>query len=311
MRQAVQSHFQSISHLRVVEAEKPSPKPGEILVKVEATGVNPVDWKLAEGYMNGAINISMPYVPGCDISGTVEQLGEGVTHFRTGDAIYGYPSLLRGGGYAEYIIMLENEMAIAPRGIPLREAAAYPVASCTAYEGLFVYGKLARGMRLLVLGGAGGVGSAAVQLAKRAGAEVFATGSAAKKDYLEGLGAIAIDYGAGPVGQFIRDVDFIFDTIGGVTALGAIPTLKRGGQYISPVFPLPPSEALDAVGATGLGYGILPNRERLEQVRPIIEAGDLRISVEREFPLSEVLAALEQSKMGRTKGKLLVVPALG
>ncbi|MDX2269182.1 MAG: NADP-dependent oxidoreductase [Bryobacter sp.] len=310
MRRMIQEKYQPIGEMRLEEAEAPILGSGELLVRVEAAGVNPVDWKLVEGYLRGAIEIPFPYVPGCDVAGTVEAVGEGVTEFAVGDAVFGYPSLQRGGGYAEKVKLLENECARAPQGISLKEAAAYPVATITAFEGLFVYGKLAAGMRLLVLGGAGGVGSAAVQMAKASGAEVYATASRRNAEYVESLGAQAIDYGAGAIADFVQGVDFIFDTVGGEAALAAIPALRQGGQYVTPVFPLPPSEVLEAKDATGYAYGILPSRERLEQVRPWIEGGALRMAIAAEYGLGQVVAALEASKTGRTRGKLLVVPAL-
>lgn len=310
MRKIVQDRYQGLQHLRLEQGQDPEVKADEILVRVEAAAVNPVDWKLVEGYLRGAIEIPFPYVPGCDVAGTVEAVGEGVTEFAVGDEVFGYPSLQRGGGYAEKVKLLENECARAPRGVSLKEAAAYPVAAITAFEGLFVYGRLAAGMRLLVLGGAGGVGSAAVQMGKASGAEVYATASHRNAEYIEGLGARAIDYAAGAIEEQVQGVDFIFDAVGGEAALAAIPALRQGGQYVTPVFPLPPSEVLAEKDTTGYAYGILPSRERLEQVRPWIEGGALRMAIAAEYGLNEVVAALEASKTGRTRGKLLVVPAL-
>ncbi len=295
--------------MRVLEVEDPRPGPGEIVVRVEATGVNPVDWKLAEGFLQGAIPIPLPYTPGCDIAGEIVEVGEGVTEWRPGDLVFGYPSLVRGGGYAEFVRMLPSEVAAAPHGISLRAAAAYPVAAITAYEGLFVHGQLAAGMRLLVVGGAGGVGSAAVQLAKASGAEVYATASARNLDYLRELGARPVDYGSGPVAGQVPEMDFVFDAVGGEAGREALATLKSGGQFVSPVYPLPPAEEVAARGARAAAYGILPSRERLETVRPWIESGALRLLVAAEYTLDAVVEALEASKSGRTRGKLLVVPS--
>jgi NADPH:quinone reductase-like Zn-dependent oxidoreductase len=315
MRQAVQVQYQSITAIRVVETEMPRAGADELVVRVEGAGVNPVDWKLAEGYLRGAVPIELPYTPGCDVAGEIVEVGSGVAEWAVGDLVFGYPSLVRGGGYAEYVKMLPGEIARAPKGIPLAESAAYPVAAITAYEGLLVHGKLEAGMRLLVLGGAGGVGSAAVQLARAAGVEVYATASARNAEYLAGLGAKALDYGAGPLseqlGEQVGGVDFIFDTVGGQAAVEALAALKQGGQFVSPVFPLPGEELLAARGARAASYGIQPSRERLETILPYIESGQLRIPVAAEFGLSNVVAALEASKTGRTRGKLLVRPALG
>lgn len=305
MRRAAIAEFGTLQGLRIEEVSRPSAGAGEILVRVEAAGVNPVDWKLIQGYLRGAVNIDLPYTPGVDLSGVVEEVGEGVTAFAPGDAVFGYPNLLRGGAYAEYAILLEDELAPAPRGLPLREAAGYPVAAITAYEGLFVHGSLTAGDRLLVIGGAGGVGSLAVQMGKIHGAEVWATTSAKNVDWLEGLGAKALDY-AMPLAEQVKDVDFIFDCVGGQAGLDALETLKRGGRFVTPVYPLPDAALLAAREAKAATYGILPSRARLEAVRPWIEDGQMRMHIAGEFGLNEVVRALELSASGRTRGKLLV-----
>ncbi len=296
--------------MRLEEVPVPVPEAGEILVRIEAVGVNPVDWKIVEGYLRSALPISMPYTPGCDLSGTVEALGPGVNGFRAGDSVFGYPSLLRGGGYADYALLLETELAPAPLSISLRQAAALPVAAITAYDGLFVHGQLEAGMRALILGGAGGVGTAAIQLAKWKGAEVFATASARNQDYLRELGASPIDYSANTLESMAGAFDLVFDTVGGPAGVEAVAALKDGGQFITPVFPLPDASLLAAKRLKSAVYGILPTAGRLREIAALVDRGALRMHIEKEYPLSEIAAALSASKSGRTRGKLLVVPSL-
>jgi NADPH:quinone reductase-like Zn-dependent oxidoreductase len=292
----------------VEEVDKPGVGPGEVLVKVAAAAVNPVDWKLREGYLRQQLQLGFPFTLGCDLSGVVAEVGEGVVDWRIGDAVYGYPHLLRCGAFAEYACMLEGELAPAPIGLDLAEAAALPVASITAWDGLFTHGALQPGERVLVLGGAGGVGSAAVQMAVAAGAEVWATTSRRNFDFVGALGARPIDYQNQKVADIVAPVDLLFDSVGIEAGMAAIDSLKPGGRYVTSVYGLPPAEILRERHLKTAVYGIQPSGERLRTINAIVERGALRLSVEREFPLREARAALEASQAGRTRGKLLLRP---
>jgi NADPH:quinone reductase-like Zn-dependent oxidoreductase len=307
-RRARLQNFGPLTGIALEEAELPSPGAGEVLIRVAAAGVNPVDWKLVQGYLRGAVDIPLPYTPGCDVSGEIIALGSGLHDFSVGDKVYGYPSLMRGGAYGEYAILAADECAHAPATVPLSEAAAYPVAAITAHEGLFQHGRLQAGERLLVLGGAGGVGSAAVQMGLLHGAEVFATSSTRNLEMVAGLGAKALDYGKPLAGQ-VADADLVFDSVGGQAGVDALAVIKRGGRFVTPVYPLPEASLLEALGLEASTYGILPNRKRLEAIRPWIESGKLRMHIDGVFSLSEVVQALERSAQGRTRGKLLVAMA--
>jgi NADPH2:quinone reductase len=213
--------------------------------------------------------------------------------------------LLRGGAYAEYALLQEAEFAAAPANLSLREAAAYPVAAVTAYEGLFEVSRMQAGERLLILGGAGAIGSLAVQMGLIAGAEVLATTSPRNLDHVASLGAKAIDY-TRPLAEQVRDVDLILDTIGDPARAEALPTLKRGGRIVTPVWPAPDAALLASLGISGMAYGIVPNRAHLETIRPWIESGKLRMNIEKDYALDELIAALEHSASGRTRGKILI-----
>lgn len=292
----------------VEEVETPQAGAGQVLVKVEAAGVNPVDWKLREGYMKRQLPLSFPFTLGCDLSGVVVEVGEGVKKWKAGDAVYGYPDLMRSGAYAEYALMLEGELAPTPAGVSLAEAAGMPVASITAWEGLFTHGRLKAGERVLILGGAGGVGSAAVQLARAVGADVFATSSARNLEFIAELGATPIDYGHGSTADFVRDVDLLLDCVGLQAGMAAIDSLKRGARYVTSVYQLPPETELRERTIQGAVYGIQPTGERLRQLNEYVERGQLKLPVEREYPLEHTRAALEANQTGRTRGKLLIRP---
>lgn len=294
----------------VEEVEVPVPGRGEVLVRIEASGVNPVDWKIREGYMSKVLPLEFPYTFGCEIAGVVEAAGEGVERFRNGDSVFGYPNLVRAGAFAEHIVMLETELAATPKSIPLAEAAALPVAVITAYDGLFTHGKLQAGQTVLILGGSGGVGSAAVQLARWKGARVYATASERNQEWLRSMGATAIDYGSQHTFDVVEDVDLIFDTVGVESAAAALPSLKIGGKFVSSVYALPPRELLDEREANAMVYGIFPSGERLAEVAALVDAGGVRIAIDQVFALEDVAAALDASKSGRTRGKLLVRPGI-
>lgn len=294
-----------LSTLEMESSELPTPGAGEVLVRVEAAAVNPVDWKLIQGQLRFALPVPLPYTPGCDVAGRIVALGAGVEGFAVGDAVYGYPSLFRGGAFGEYVVLAEEEFAAAPAGLPLREAAAYPVAAVTAYVGLFEAAQVQAGERLLVLGGAGGVGSMAAQMGLRQGAEVYATTSPRNLDLVAATGARAVDY-TRPLQEQVPEVDFVFDAVGGPARVEALARLKRGGRIQSPVWPAPERSELEARGLEGGSYGIVPNRRYLETVRPWIEQGQVRMHIEEVYGLNDVVQALERNAQGRTRGKILL-----
>jgi NADPH:quinone reductase-like Zn-dependent oxidoreductase len=301
-------NYGPITDLKIEEVPSPTPALSELLVQVAAAGVNPVDWKIASGGLRHTLPLTMPYTLGCDFAGTVIAVGEGAAGYSIGDRVFGYPSLMRSGAFAQNILTLPGEIALVPEAISLEDAAAIPVASITAYDGLLVHGKLTAGMKVLILGGSGGVGSAAVQIAKHYGAKVFATTSARNKSYVESLGATAIDYNSGSTADTAQDVDLILDCVGPEAGAATLPSLIMGGTYITTVYGLPAEANLAARNATPIQYGILPSSEKLALIAEIAAAGHLTMHIDRRFPLSQTQAALELSQAGRTRGKLLIIP---
>src|SRR5688572_26361405 len=213
MRAVRVDEFGDRSVLKIVTIDRPTPGEGELLVRVHAAAVNPVDWKMRQG--GGRMGMKTPFTPGFDVSGVVESVGAGVTKFKAGDAIFAMLDLRRGGGYAEYAIVKESEAAMKPAKVSHVEAAAVPLAALTAWQALFDTAKLEKGQTVLIHAGAGGVGSAAIQLAKWKGARVIATASKENQEFLRKLGADeTIDYRAEKFEDRAKDVDVVLDPVG-------------------------------------------------------------------------------------------------
>ncbi|WP_031501007.1 NADP-dependent oxidoreductase [Bryobacter aggregatus] len=300
--------YGGIDAVRIDEIDVPTPGTGELLIKVTAAAVNPVDWKIREGFMRDVLPIEFPHTLGCDISGTVEALGPGTSQFEVGDPVFGYPNLLRCGAFAEYVLVYEAEMAHAPKSIPLADTAGLPVASITAWDGLFTHGKLQAGEKVLILGGSGGVGSLAIQLALWKGARVFATASARNQDLIRDLGAVPIDYHTQATTSVVQNVDLIFDCVGPESGIAALPSLRQGGTYVSSVYALPAPPCFAPYEARSAIYGIQPSGERIREIAKLVDLGVLRILIDTTFALHEVPQALAASQSGRTRGKLLIRP---
>jgi NADPH:quinone reductase-like Zn-dependent oxidoreductase len=287
---AVRIHgYGDVETLKYEDVALPEPGAAEVRLRVHAAAVNPVDWKIREGYLAAMLPHQMPLTLGWDVSGVVDQLGADVTHLSVGDAVYSRPDIARDGSYAEYMVVLASEVAAKPASLSHNDAAAVPLAGLTAWQGLFDHGQLKAGERVLVHAGAGGVGSFAIQFAKSAGAHVIATASAANE-------------------ALVRDL--VLDTIGGETQVRSIGLLKSGGRLIS-VVGNPDADALAAVGATGNVFMVQPSSENLGAIAKLIDAGTVRVLIDSVFPLSDVRGAHLKSQTGRSKGKIVieVVPA--
>lgn len=285
----------------------PTPRPaaGELLVRVHYAGINPVDWKLQE---RGALPAGA--VPGGDFSGVVVGSGGGVEGVACGQAVAGIADPRgRGGSYAEYVVVRAADVVPAPPAYTMREAAAYPTAAIAAWRYLIVAARLQPGERVLVHGGAGGVGSMLVQMAKARGAWVAATASARNHDYLRSLGADqVIDYTQVRFEDVVADLDVVVDTVGGDTLARSPAVLRRGGRLVTLVGGVPP--ALCADGRIACPATPAWDVQRgLAYAAPLIAAGQLRVSIEREFPLADAAAAQAHSRTGRTRGKRVLAMA--
>lgn len=292
--------------LRYEEAPRPEPGPGEVLVRIRAAGVNPVDWQVREGHRREALAYRMPFVPGWDVSGVVEATGPNVTLLTKGDEVYGYPSVVRNGAYAEYAVVPEAELALKPRSVDHVLAASVPIAALTAWQGLFDAGGLRTDQKVLIHGGAGGVGSFAVQLARWKGAFIVATASGRNQEFLRNLGAdLTIDYEKTRFDRLVCDADVVFDTIGGDTLKRSWKVLKTGGVLVSTVEE-PSAETAAAHGVRAALVSTRADTAQLTEIAKLVDAGMVRPIVEAVFPLNEARRAQELSQTGHARGKIVL-----
>lgn len=305
---AVRIHdYGDASKLVFEDAPKPSPAKGELLVKVKAAGVNPVDWKIRSGMFRGGLDFTMPATLGFDVAGEVAEVGEGVKKFRKGDNVFAYLALNRGGGYAEYAIVTEKEAAAMPKELDFVKAAATPLTSLTAWQCLFDVAKLAKGQTVLVHAGAGGVGHFAVQLAKWKGAKVIATTSAANIEFVKSLGADeVVDYKSVRFEEVVKDVDVVLDTVGDDTTNRSAAVLKKGGILVSIAGDPDPAKFTER-GVRVAMHLVEPSGEQLARIGRLIESGTVNPHVSQELPLKEAAKAHLQSESGRTRGKIVLV----
>jgi NADPH:quinone reductase-like Zn-dependent oxidoreductase len=310
MRAIVQRSFGDSSVLELADVPRPEPAGTEVLVRVLAAGVNPVDWKTRAG--RGPLR-SPPLTVGWDVAGEVVALGQGVTRFAVGDRVFGMPRFPReAAGYAEYVTAPSRQLARTPAQLSDVEAGALPLAALTAWQALVDTAAVRSGDRVLVHAAAGGVGHLAVQIAKSRGAHVIGTARAAQHDFLSQLGVDeAIDYTAQDVGATVRDTDLVLDLVGGDVGLGSLPALRDGGLLIA----IPSSADLAALeqAAGGLvrvtNMLVEPDRGGLEAIAALAESGALRVHVARSFPLAEAAAAHELGERGQIGGgKLVLIP---
>ena len=313
------------------EVAIPQLKPGEVLVRVHAIGVNPPDWYLRDGYkqlppeMRPAV--PLPVIPGSDVSGVVEAVAMDVRSFSVGDEVFGmirFPSYGKSDAYAEFVAAPASDLALKPPAIDHVRAAGAPMSGLTAWQFLIERGhnspnplqaELHRpvpldGKKVLVNGAAGGVGHIAVQLAKWKGAHVIAVASSQHESFVGELGANEfIDYTKIPPEDVARDVDLVLDTLGGPTTSRFLRTLKRGGALF-PVFP-GFSEAKEAakLGVTVSMTQVRSNGSQLEELARLLQIGKVRVAIDSTFPLADAQKAHERAASGHTQGKLVLTVA--
>jgi len=302
---AVRIHdYGNASVLAYEDAPMPAITPNEVLIRVVAASVNPVDWKIREGYLKQMIAHSLPLTLGWDVSGVVEAVGEDVSRFKVGDAVFSRPDLKRNGTYAEYVAIREDEIAHKPKTLSHVEAACLPLAGITAWESLFTSAQLAVGQKVLIHAGSGGVGSLAIQLAKSRGAYVIATTSGKNRALVESLGADeVIDYQTQQFTEAVSDLDVVFDTLGGEIQEASWSVLKPDGILVSVVSP-PPEETTKALRVRGAFVFIEPNAHILTQLAGLVDTGQVRPIIGAEFALQDIEKAHALSQTGHAVGKI-------
>jgi NADPH:quinone reductase-like Zn-dependent oxidoreductase len=295
--------------VRVEQAPRPQPGRGQLLVRVRAAGVNPLDWMIAEGKARSWIDHRLPLTLGWELAGTVEELGDGAGRFKPGDEVFAMIELSDDGADAEFAIADETALAIKPRTIDFAHAAATPVGALTAHQALFDAAGLRAGQAVLIHAAAGGVGSIAVQLAKAAGARVIGTASGMEHiALLRALGCDeAIDYKATRFEDHVRDVDVVVDPVGGDTQRRSFGVLKPDGILVALTEePRPELAGKHAVRAAMIG--VKPDGRRLAEIAAIIDQGKLRPRIQATFPLEKIKQALELSRARHVAGKVVLIP---
>ncbi|MGW1140486.1 NADP-dependent oxidoreductase [Streptomyces zhihengii] len=312
MRAVVQDGLGGPEVLRLAEVPRPAPLPTEVLVRVHAAGVNPVDWKTrAGGGMAGVLG-DPPFVLGWDVSGVVEEVGFGVTTLAPGDEVYGMPWFPRqAGAYAEYVTAPARQFARKPASLSHTEAAAVPLAALTAWQILTDTAHVEPGQRVLVHAAAGGVGHFAVQFARHVGAEVVGTARAARHEWLAGLGATrSVDYTRERFEDVVADADVVVDLLGDHddTSRRSLRTLRKGGLLVA--VPAGVSEELrraaEEAGVRTSPFLVEPDGHALAAIARLIDTEGVAVAVEETFPLAEAARAHAQGERGRTRGKLVL-----
>jgi NADPH:quinone reductase-like Zn-dependent oxidoreductase len=303
---AIQMHaFGGPEVLALEDISIPEPKADEVLVKVHAASVNPVDWKIRKGGYPTVKQEDLPVVPGRDIAGEVVALGADIGRFSVGDAVYAFLDA-KHGGYEEYVAVKAGELAPKPGSIDMTTAAAVPLAALTAWQGLFDHGAVRAGQRVLIHGGAGGVGHFAIQFAKARGAWVATTVSADDLDFVHGLGADQmIDYKSQRFEELLEPVDMVFDLVGGETRDRSFNVLKKMGIMVSTLGE-PDRRKAEDHGIQVAGYLAQPSGQQLAEIARLIDAGKVRVEVRHVFPLSEAATAQRVLEEEHGRGKVVL-----
>ena len=309
MKAVMINEYGDSSVLDYRDVERPEPKADEVLVKVHASAVNPVDWKIRDG-LGEMFGLKPPIILGCEIAGTIEQVGADVKDFKKGDEVYGYIGS-HAGGYAEYAIAKVDEIAPKPASLDFENSAAVSVGALTAWQSIFDLAGLESGQKILITGASGGVGSMAVQLAKAKGAFVIGTASGKNEEFVRGLGVDEfIDYTKEKFEDIVKNVDVVFDTVGGDTLDSAFQTLKKGGFLVTTVEP-PSEEKAKQYGVKTAMVFAASSAKQLTEINQLIESGKLKTHVETILPLADVKKAHELSESGRTRGKIVLQTFVG
>ncbi|WP_225767715.1 NADP-dependent oxidoreductase [Inquilinus sp. Marseille-Q2685] len=284
----------------------PTPGAGEVLVRVTAASINPLDVKLQRGYMHQFFPLVFPYTLGTDLAGEIEQVGPQVEEWRPGDKIVARTDPTAGGAFGEYAVVPAAYLAKPPSTILLDEAAGIPTAAGTAWQGLFETASLTRGQTVLIHAGAGGVGSFAIQFARNAGARVIATASGDGLDIVRRLGAEkGVDYRSRDFAQQVSDVDVVLDTIGGETQQRSYGVLRAGGVLLATS--APPDEALaKAHNVTASFVFHSSEAGRLQRVTEAMDKHGMKVLLDRKTTLRSFDQAFEHQASGRARGKIIV-----
>lgn len=289
---------------------EPTVSSGKVLVIIKAAGVNPADWKIREGGLQQLVSLQFPSTLGHDFSGVIKQVGEGVSpsDFKQGDEVYGQAGVISGGSGAFAEMALANTESIAhkPKRLSHAEAAGLPSVGVSAWQALVENIGLSKGQKILIHGGAGGIGSIAIQLAKYLGADVATTVSANDKQFVQELGAdVVIDYKTQTFEDLLHDYDAVFDTVGDETYRRSFKVIKKGGVIVS-MLEQPDSELMSQYGVKAIFQFTQADRERLTKLTQWVDENNIRVNVEKTFSLDEAGDALDYQKDVHPRGKVVL-----
>lgn len=294
--------------IKINDIPQPPLSEGHLLVEVHAAGVNPVDWKIREGHMKAMADIPLPATSGGDFAGVVSEVGAGVVGLAQGDEVYGSALSLGAGtgSFAEFTLVTPKTIAKKPKNIDFKSAAALPLVGVSAIQALTEHIKLAGGQKILIHGGAGGIGCVAIQIAKHLGAYVAVTVGTDDVQFAKERGADeVIDYKKQNFGEIIKDFDAVFDTVGGETYQTSFGVLKKGGIIVSMV-EQPNKALMEQYGVTAIAQFTQITTERLEKLTELVESDVVKIHIEKEFSLDQAAEALTYQNTGHPKGKLVI-----
>jgi NADPH:quinone reductase-like Zn-dependent oxidoreductase len=288
--------------VELIELEVPEPHMGEVLVRVQAAGVNPIDWKIRNG-AGKRMGLTLPFMLGGEIVGTIEKVGETESRFKVGDIIYG---MVKAGGFAEYVVAKASDITLKPKDLDINQAAAIPLGGLTAWQSIFDLGNLTRGQKILITGASGAVGSLAVQFAKAKGAYVIATASGKNEEFVKSLGVDEyINYEKQGFENIIKDVDIVFDTVGGDTFEKSFKVVKKSGSVVTSVA-FPSGEEKQKFGVEAKRVLCKPNADQLNQISELVKAGKVKARVATVLPLERIKDALQISESGKANGKIVL-----
>jgi NADPH:quinone reductase-like Zn-dependent oxidoreductase len=288
------------------EIVQPLPKGDEVLIKVSAASINPVDSKIREGNYPVIDKTNLPYTLGCDISGRIVAMGEMVEDYAVDDEVFAYLDCKRGGGYSEFAIARVGELARVPTSVDAIRSVALGLAGITGWQGLFDHGELESGQRVLIHGGAGGIGHLAIQFAKARGAWVATTAAAEDSSFVLSLGAdLAIDYQAERFEEKVGTVDLVFCLIPGETRLRSYSIIKQGGRLVSTLV-VSAEEKAKAKGLRVISYTAEPNGSQLAEIAQLVDNGRVRVNVDKTFRLDQFAEAQNALETEHIQGKIVM-----
>ncbi len=303
------SSYGGVDVLEVNEnVPKPSFSEGQVLVEVYGASINPFDWKVREGYVKEYIQLQFPATLGGDFSGVIVDLGEGVSDFAIGDKIYGQAPVFGegSGAFAEILAASVDKITKKPNKADFLEAAALPLVGVSALQALETHIKLKGEQKILIHGGAGGIGHIAIQLAKAIEAYVATTVSNDDKDFVKGLGADEIvDYKTQAFEEILSDFDAVFDTVGGDTTDKSFKVLKKGGVIVSMVG-APNAELAQKYGVSIIGQNTEGNTERLKRLSELVDSRKIKVHIDKVFPLENAKEAFEHLEKNHPRGKIVL-----